>query len=947
MAPIRLATLLRSQQDERSKIICMTRVHLWQQFNKRILALAASCLALVLLYSFSPTPTLAREVTGVPTFQVNAGFETHYRDGNWVPVQVTLRNNGPDFSGTVSLTAPTPQFLGSSNQGTPSNYQVPITLANGAQKQVTIYVPLYFDVQSVTVKLLNSSGNVVGSQNATLTPLLPGDILIGILSDQSSGFNPLGTVSLPNQGDSIVLVFLNASTMPGMAAVLKNFNVIVLDNFTTSNLSVAQLSALQTWVNQGGTLILVGGPEWHRTLGTLPAGLVPVKVTGSTTIAPGTSLLPAGGPQVAHPGQNNALDSVQALITISMASIIAQGDPTRSEVILASGASPLIVQTHQEQGTIIFLAFDPTLEPVLGWQGASALWDSLLLRGLGEQLLLHTGSAPGIGSSPQQGQPILANRMNGFLQSLLPATIPPPWRTLGILLFCYILVLGPVRFFLVKRLKGRYWSWRIILSSIVIFSLLSYGLAYVEKGSSILSESITIAQLNQNGSSAHMTTYMGVFVPNQGDYHLHIPGKGLAQPSPDNLSFQNGLVDSSTRSHTTISPLQDGIDVNLQDVNIWTLHTILAEQDHSIHKGLTSQLTIQNGALLGTVTNTLGYTLSDAFLLMPSQAFSLGRLAAGETKHVQLKLSSMPLPPNSTLADLIALNTGSPTYQEMPNSLPLTTWQRHLSILYALDGEGFFNYSSVCAGQCNVPVNPLVPILPVQPGINPVSIGSSFINSNAVSILATPSWQYTATTNNDPLLVPGSPATLIGWAENPLDSTDSVTINDIHPAGLHETLIQAPLSVNLAGPLDLPPNFVAGRLINVDGNNAQLLFPDVYTISTGSMTFEYVVPNAGNLRINGISITEQPDLSLVSQGITVPNADSLPFRLYNWHTNTWNALSLSQNTFTTNNVSAYIGPTGRVLVQLNNKDSSLGTFVFAKPMINLQGVVSDSLSGNS
>jgi hypothetical protein len=187
---------------------------------------------------------------------------------------------------------------------------------------------------------------------------------------------------------------------------------------------------------------------------------------------------------------------------------------------------------------------------------------------------------------------------------------------------------------------------------------------------------------------------------------------------------------------------------------------------------------------------------------------------------------------------------------------------------------------------------------------------------------------------------------LIGWAANPLDSTDNVTINDINPAGLHETLIQAPLSVHLAGPLGLPPNFVAGRLINVDGNNVQLLFPDVYTISTGSMTFEYIVPNTGNLQVNGLTITEPPDLNLVSQGITTPNADSLPFRLYNWHSKTWDAISLNQNTFTTNNVSAYIGPTGRVLVQLDNKDSSLGTFLFGKPLINLQGVVSDNLSGN-
>src|SRR5436305_12165 len=260
------------------RITFMTGIHLRRSLKKHILSLFGSCLVLALLFLVFPTHALAHVITGGPTFQVNAGFESRYRDGNWVPVQVTLRNDGPDFSGTLSLTSPTPQYLQQNIQSTPSNYQVSITLANGAQKQVTMYVPIHFDVQSATVKLLNSSGNVVGSQTAALNPLMPGDVFVGILTDQSSGFGPLSAAPLPNQSGSVIIEFLNASTLPSIAAALKNFNVIMLDNFTTSSLSAAQLTALQTWVNRGGTLFLVGGPEWHRTLGALPAGLVPVIV---------------------------------------------------------------------------------------------------------------------------------------------------------------------------------------------------------------------------------------------------------------------------------------------------------------------------------------------------------------------------------------------------------------------------------------------------------------------------------------------------------------------------------------------------------------------------------------------------------------------------------------------------------------------------------------------
>src|SRR5260221_6557528 len=87
-----------------------------------------------------------------------------------------------------------------------------------------------------------------------------------------------------------------------------------------------------------------------------------------------------------------------------------------------------------------------------------------------------------------------------------------------------------------------------------------------------------------------------------------------------------------------------------------------------------------------------------------------------------------------------------------------------------------------------------------------VSYGSSI---NLVPLSGGP---LTAYNGGDPLLVPGSPVTLIGWADNPLDSTNAVTINDISPTGLHETLVQAPLSVDIAGALNLPSFFSSRRL---------------------------------------------------------------------------------------------------------------------------------------
>src|SRR5579859_1674666 len=198
-------------------------------------------LSLALAFLFIVTPGHARAAGAVPSLQVNAGFGTRYRDENWIPVQVTLSNTGADFNGTLSLSASLPPFLAQDNTVPASSYRLPIALPNGTQKQITLTIPLYYDVQSVVVNLLDGNGNVVVSQTAKLNPLLPGEVFVGILSDATAGFGPLNAAPLPVQGGAVALDFLNAGSLPSIPALLKNFDVLVLDNFTTGSLSVVQL----------------------------------------------------------------------------------------------------------------------------------------------------------------------------------------------------------------------------------------------------------------------------------------------------------------------------------------------------------------------------------------------------------------------------------------------------------------------------------------------------------------------------------------------------------------------------------------------------------------------------------------------------------------------------------------------------------------------------------
>lgn len=902
--------------------------------------------AFALLFALFPLHAFASGVSygmasasNAPTFQVDAGFQTRYRDGNWVPVRVTLSNNGADFSGSVSVSAIAPAYLGQSNTLSSSSYAAAITLPQGSQKRVTLALPLYYDVQNIVVRLLDSGGNVVRSQTVALNPLQPGDALVGVLSDSAVGFGSLNAVALPNQGGSVALQFLDASTLPSTPALLANFDALVFDNFTSGTLNAAQLSALQSWVQRGGTLILIGGPEWRRTLAPLPVSLLPVTIQGTTTLAAKTTLLPTGSPgteQIA--GKNTGVPSPISISTASVRDI-------NSAVLLASRGMPLIVQAQEGQGRALYLAYDPTLQPLLGWSGIGSLWEGLLLRGVGDRLLAHANSTGGFNVSEQ---PLLSYRMSTFLQLLLPNALPTPWLALALVFIAFVLVIGPLRYLLVRWTKQRSWSWRIILGSIVIFSLLSYGLAYGQKGASIYSDSITLVQFGQSSSptqsaqSAHdipasVTTYLGIFVPNEGTFQAHIDGDGIAQPSPDDLvADSSGLNSPTETAPVVVTPGQSGSDVTLRNAGIWTLHSLISQQNRSLPNGLTSNLVLQNGTIQGTITNHLSYPLNDVLLLLPNAVLKVGNMASGQTKSIQLKPSSAPMVANATLADLIAQDTNSPGFDQLPASKLTTPWLRHLAMMYALDGEGFFGSPSVSVDQCKLPV----PILPTTLCFGPAQIGNSS-SAGGTNILATAGWPLTTTRTSDPLLAPGTSsglsATLIGWVENPADTATGLTVNSMHPSGLNETMISAPLPVRLSGTLDLPPTFVQGSLVDVTGKSAQVVLPGIYALGKGSMTFEYLIPTSG-LKLSGLTISERSDVAFyASQVGSTIDPGTLPFALYNWHTHGWDIISLFQYSYSSSDTAAYIGPGGRVLVQLANTTGALGTVAFGTPTLNISG----------
>jgi hypothetical protein len=307
--------------------------------------------------------------------------------------------------------------------------------------------------------------------------------------------------------------------------------------------------------------------------------------------------------------------------------------------------------------------------------------------------------------------------------------------------------------------------------------------------------------------------------------------------------------------------------------------------------------------------------LSDVYILLPHGFVTIGTLPAGETQKIDLMLQT-PHDPDTSLADQLAQSSGLPAsyFPYERGDQPQTDFQRHMALLAALNGNG----SSLppCGGPCR--------------GNAIVNLSKQNITSLRPGLPSIP-WNST----DDPLLLDGTSATLIGWSDQPLDNMQTATVNDTTPTGFHENFVQMPLNIALDVAPKLASDLIQGEAIASTGFNNEMVLPGVYMMEQGSMNFEFDLSALDTSHIKGFSIS-LPNID--GNQIAFQNFSSLRSALYNWQTDTWDLIPLNNYYTLASNLShlrQYIGPYSQVLLQITNPDAepSQNGILFKRPAL--------------
>jgi hypothetical protein len=523
------------------------------------------------------------------TMTARALIQGHVRQGAWFAIAVDIANAGPTVTGELRVGGGT---------DSKTRFGIPVELATGSRKTYILYAQPPTFGGSVKVQLVNGE-QVVAEAQVAIALHDQSQLVVGVVSE-----NPAKIVSelklLPSPGGApAAIATLTTDDLPERLQAWAPLDRLIWQDVDASSLTPAQLAALRGWIAGGGRLVIVGGTAGADSLAAFPDDILPYRPT---------AVLDAD-PSALRPILGGMPDGATTLTAYA-------GDPGTGHVLATSGDRVIAADRKLGNGSITLLGFDPTTS----WIAKGDAWDTPLWRRL---LPSRSGGTVSLADD----QTIVAAVTN------LPSLALPPIGGVLVLLFGYILLVGPVNYLVLRRLDKREWAWFTVPALILVFTAGSFGIGGLMRGSEVIVHEVGIVRGAPGTDAAVASSYLGVFSPNRGTYQASVQGDALLSSPMNGEFFGNG-------TGATLDVLQgDPSRVRDLAVGVGSIRTIRAEAS-ATGPDITGDLKLADGHVKGSVTNHSDRTLQAVALVVGTSAVRLKDIAAGATVDVDLAINS-------------------------------------------------------------------------------------------------------------------------------------------------------------------------------------------------------------------------------------------------------------------------------------------------------------------
>lgn len=533
-----------------------------------------------------------------------AGWEVRHAAGGVHrrsdPFPLSVRLLGDDSDGRVRIRA--------------GSLARDVDLPARSVKELTFYLAGTAE-RSYRVELLGGRGELLTSESVTSIPVARAIPLVGIVGPHPAGFGPLRT----DEKRPLKAVHLRLSELPGDALAYAAFDALLLVNPLPGQLRPEQVTAIGSFQEAGGSLVLAVSD-------TVPdlspwTSIRAVEATAALSLPAAGALLGAPLGPAAEPFPLARLAG--------------------GETFLREKLGPIGARERRGAGTVTVVGFDPTHRALAPWAGLPELWRRQL-----------AWASPGLPEvvGPQLAVPSYRVYPDGIdfrafaTESLARQTgvLPPPRWFLTLLLGGYLLAIGPIDYFVLRRAGRLGATWITYPALVALFSTGAWAAASVNRSVDGVRSLAVRDLLPRSGVYREEVTTM-LFMGRGGTYRLtpSLPG-GLPLPIAREADAW-GRYGALPRP--AAATFLQGEAAVLADVPKWTPQfTRLLRERPAPGASLDARLSVSGGTVSGEIVPRLGSgtDLDDSWLLLLVDGTMVGLQLGAQRDGVPMTVGPDP-----------------------------------------------------------------------------------------------------------------------------------------------------------------------------------------------------------------------------------------------------------------------------------------------------------------
>ncbi|WP_432409515.1 hypothetical protein [Wukongibacter sp. M2B1] len=569
--------------------------------NSRILLIALS-LAFTIFLSRALTIGHAEEKFEA---DVKIGFDGYVIQNGVTPIRVELKNNFEDINGKVQLLIED-KFRG--NQTTLyTAYSKKINIAKGSTKIINIE-STFNKNGNLFIRILDKDDNNVFEKRVQYLNLKqPDDLYMGVFSENTDSLRYLGKtyskVSQNNGGSSYFKILEIDEYVPENYKALEMFSNIVINNFDSEKLNSGQKEALKKWVESGGLLLIGTGSNYQKTLKGLDdeINFLNVKGTEALNASPLSNEVPL---------------------------VLLNADLESGEKLVINGEETLPIY-HKEigNGHVVITSFDLGVSPFGSWDKNDEFMNEVINK-------YFNGK-----SSELTSMNMKRNYFHRFsnIVSYLPYNLLPSIKTILIILILFILLVGPINYFILKKLDKREFLWLTIPLIVVLFSGSIYVLGFKTRLREPIVNNVSVMTIDNKTNTAKVSVKSGLMGFKNGDWDVVFDKENEVFLENDRGSdklqrFANGEI-------VTEYIFDDKKHIIFRKSGVLDVETISNNYEFKMNDKISGEFKLVDGDIVGEINNHSNLNLEDAVVFFGSSYKKLGDIKLGD-KSKEIKFGT-------------------------------------------------------------------------------------------------------------------------------------------------------------------------------------------------------------------------------------------------------------------------------------------------------------------